>query len=111
MKSKLFAVAIFIFLFSCAEKVASPKVTVSAQKPDPVQVPPKMASANEAPAATDLAAGKMLYDNNCAKCHKLFAPTAYSKEAWEPILVRMQKKARIDDADMAQIHNYIFSNL
>jgi cytochrome c5 len=111
MKSKLFAIAIFIFLFSCAEKVASPKVTISAQKPDPVQVPPKVASANEGPMSADLAAGRMLYENNCAKCHRLFGPKEYSQENWGPILVVMQKKAHLGDADMAKITNYIYSNL
>jgi cytochrome c5 len=107
MKSKLFAAALVVLLFSC-----SPKVAVTAQKPDPVQVPPKIASPNEATVSTEkYPEGKILYEGRCAQCHKLFAPTAYSKENWAPILVRMQKKAHIEDADMAQINNYIYSHL
>lgn len=105
MKSRFLAAAAVILLFSCA-----PKVAVTAQKPDPVQVPPKMASPNEAP-MTELAVGKSLYENNCAKCHKLFEPTAYSKENWGPILIRMQKKAHLEDSDMALISKYIYSYL
>lgn len=107
MKSRIIAAAAIVLLFSC-----SPKVAVTAQKPDPVQVPPKMESPNEATASTEkYPEGKILYENNCAKCHKLFAPTDYSSQNWGPILVRMQKKAHLEDADMAQINNYIYSHL
>jgi len=59
----------------------------------------------------EIAQGKSLYENNCAKCHKLFAPTDYTYEKWKPILIRMQKKARMDDAQMVAITNYINSEL
>lgn len=107
MKLKIITAAIFaILLYSCA-----PKVNVTAMQPDPVQVPPKIASPNEAPVSEDVAAGKMLYDNKCGNCHKLFAPADFSKEDWGPILTRMQKKAGLGDVDMAKINSYIFYNL
>lgn len=108
MKSKIICAALLgIFAVACA-----PKVKVTAMQPDPVQVPPKIASLEEEkPIAEDLAAGKSLYENNCAKCHKLFKPTDFSKEEWGPIIKSMQPKARIDDAQTASIHNYILSNL
>ncbi|WP_427872593.1 c-type cytochrome [Flavobacterium sp. MMS24-S5] len=58
-----------------------------------------------------LAEGKQLYDNNCAKCHKWYEPKQFSKEEWKPILVRMQKKAKLDDIKMASITNFIDSQL
>lgn len=58
-----------------------------------------------------LAEGKDLYENNCAKCHRLFEATEYKKEDWSPILVEMQKKAHLNDAQMASISNYIYAQL
>jgi cytochrome c5 len=96
MKLRIIAVAIFgIFIYSCSPKVVAP-VTTEVIK---VELTP------------ELAAGKMLYDNNCAKCHKLYSPTKFSEQDWKPILVRMQKKARLDDAQMAGISSYIYSQL
>ena len=108
MKLKIFAAAVFIALvYACGSKVA-----VTAQQPDPVQVPPKMAAATpDYSGPQNLASGKSLYEGKCANCHKLFNPTDFSKEDWAPILARMQKKARIDDTDMALINAYILSNL
>jgi cytochrome c5 len=58
-----------------------------------------------------IAEGKDLYENNCAKCHDLFKPKDFSKEAWAPILVSMQEKARLSDLQMANISNYIYAQL
>jgi mono/diheme cytochrome c family protein len=103
MKLKFILPAVaFALLFSCSPKVAQP---VAPPPPPPVAAAPAPANLG------DIAAGKTIYENNCAKCHKLFAPTDFSAKDWEPILVRMQKKAHLDDAQMASIHTYIFSNL
>lgn len=59
----------------------------------------------------ELAEGKSLYENSCVKCHKLYEPKQFSQDEWKPILVRMQKKAKLDDVKMASITNYIHSQL
>jgi mono/diheme cytochrome c family protein len=46
---------------------------------------------------TQFAEGKMLYKNNCSKCHKLYDAKSFSKEQWTPIMLKMQKKAKISD--------------
>ncbi|MFM9987511.1 cytochrome c [Flavobacterium sp.] len=95
MKIRIIAVAILgIFLYSCSPKVIAPVTEVKK-----VELTP------------ELAAGRTLYENNCAKCHKLYSPTNFSEQDWKPILVRMQKKARLDDAQMVEISNYIYSQL
>lgn len=95
MKIRIIAVAILgIFLYSCSPKVIAPVTEVKK-----VELTP------------ELAAGRTLYENNCAKCHKLYSPTNFSEQDWKPILVRMQKKARLDDTQMVEISNYIYSQL
>lgn len=53
--------------------------------------------------------GKALYENNCGKCHKLFAANEYTAEEWKPIVDRMQAKAKINDAQTALVYAYLSS--
>ena len=95
MKIRIIAIAILgIFVYSCSPKVVAP-----------VTEAPKVLLTPE------LAAGKTLYENNCARCHKLYSPTKFSEQDWKPVLVRMQKKAKLVDVQMAGISNYIYSQL
>lgn len=99
MKSKILTLAaLALFAASCGTKKASatPAVTETAKAKE---------------LTPELAAGKSLYENSCAKCHKLYEPTKFTKEEWQPILVRMQKKAKLDDTNMASITSYIHSQL
>lgn len=109
MKLKIIGFAILsITAFSCASKAT---VTTNAPTQETKEVsltPTKSVSPMPMPTVVE---GKSLYENNCAKCHKLFEPKEFSKEDWAPILVRMQKKAHLDDAQMIGISNYISSQL
>lgn len=53
------------------------------------------------------AEGKTLYENNCAKCHKLYATTDFNATEWVPILLTMQKKAKLQDGDREKIYAYV----
>ena len=102
MKLKFIGLTVLsLVVFACASKSA---VATAPPPPPEAPAPAKVLTA-------EAAAGKDLYQNNCAKCHKLFAPSEFSKEDWGPILVRMQPKARLDDSQMANISNYIYSQL
>jgi len=109
MKSRIISAALAILLFSC-----------STQKPAVVTLTPsKPATAAETTTALAvtpeltpvLLEGKNLYENNCSGCHKLYTPKKFTQEEWKPILVRMQKKAHVDDSQIASISNYITSQL
>lgn len=58
-----------------------------------------------------IAEGKQLYENHCANCHQLYKATDFSKESWSPILISMQQKAHLNDAQMSKIKEYIFDQL
>ncbi|MEL1255342.1 cytochrome c [Flavobacterium sp. DGU38] len=105
MKSKILALtAVTLLLVSCGTKKApaapaepaAPAVTEAAK---PTELTP------------ELAEGKNLYENSCARCHKLYEPKKFTQEEWKPILISMQKKAKLDDVKMASITNYIHSQL
>ncbi|KIA94660.1 MULTISPECIES: cytochrome c [unclassified Flavobacterium] len=100
MKSRILTVAaLAVIVFSCAAKKDAPKVVETAEPVKMIELTPAVAT------------GQNLYDNNCGKCHKLFKATDFTKEDWKPILVRMQKKAHLDDAQMASVSDYITSQL
>jgi cytochrome c5 len=95
----LTVVALAVIVFSCAIKKEALKVVAIVELSKSVESVPAVAS------------GLNLYDNNCGGCHKLYKPTAFLKEDWKPILVSMQMKAHLDDAQMASISDYITSKL
>ena len=56
---------------------------------------------------SELAEGKDLYENNCAKCHKLYSPKDFTAEQWTPILIDMQKNADLSDEQRIKVYNYV----
>lgn len=95
MKLKIVAIALVgILVYSCSPKVVAPVADVKK-----VELTP------------ELAEGKSLYENSCAKCHMLFPASKHTKEDWIPVLDRMAKKAKITEEQEASIYNYITSSL
>ena len=101
MRNFLLVSAIAGLAASCSPK------TVPPTSKTPETSPIELVSAE----SENVVKGKALYENNCGKCHRLFSPAEETAENWEPILKRMQKKARLEDGDMALIHDYIIDNL
>ena len=54
-----------------------------------------------------LAEGKSLYGMNCAKCHELYDANSFTAEEWKPIVLSMQKKAKISDEQREKIYAYL----
>lgn len=105
MKSKiLILAAVTLLLVSCGTKKST---AVTTQEPPAVTTETKKAVA----LTPALEEGKNLYENSCARCHKLYEAKQFTQEDWKPILTRMQKKAKLDDTQMASISNYITSQL
>ncbi len=105
MKYKILALTILaLIIYSCASKSSVPTTEVKKTEP----------TASTTPTATvmkaDLAEGKSLYENNCAKCHRLYDAKEFSAEEWKPIVARMQKKAHLEDLQGQKIYNYITMN-
>ena len=103
MKYKIIALAaLAVIIYSCAAKSSPPTATAE------VKPAPKAEVKNIATVMTpELAEGKNLYENNCAKCHKLYDTKEFSAEDWKPIVSRMQKKAHLDDLAGEKIYNYV----
>lgn len=96
MKYRVLALAVLAtIIYSCASKSSTP--TAQAPQPSPTTMTP------------ELAEGKSLYENSCARCHKLYDPKDFNAEQWKPIVLRMAPKARLDEAQGQKIYNYLVS--
>jgi len=105
MKSKILVLAaVTVLLVSCGTQKSAGVATTEPTAP--------VTETTKAAALTpELAEGKNLYENSCARCHKLYDANKFTQEEWKPILTRMQKKAKLDDTQMASISHYITSQL
>lgn len=80
---------VFVIVCSCAPRVVTPAAEATKGL------------------TPELAEGKVLFRENCAKCHRLKDPNKYTADEWRPILMRMQKKARISDEEREKIYHYV----
>lgn len=65
-----------------------------------------MASVNNVP-LENLTKGRETFVKKCASCHHLYNPTKFSEQKWSVILKKMQKKAKISDAQTKLIYDYL----
>ncbi|OWP83828.1 hypothetical protein BWK59_08440 [Flavobacterium davisii] len=83
-------------LFSCSKKVISTSSTVQNNiETAKIELP------------LEIAEGKSLYENNCAKCHKLFPVSKHDKAGWVKTVDRMAPKAKITEAQKTLVYNYL----
>lgn len=97
MKYKVLTLAFLAtIIYSCATKTA---VATTEVKKEEVKIATVL--------TPELAEGKSLYENNCAKCHSLYNASDFNAEQWKPIVLSMQKKASLDDAQGQKIYDYL----
>ena len=81
MKYKVLTLALLaVIVYSCASKSSVP--TTEVKKTEPTVSTTVVATVLN----PELAEGKSLYENNCAKCHKLYDTKEFSAEDWKPIV-------------------------
>ena len=116
MKSKILVLTCIAVLFSCASKpiitdtivVIKQEATVS---PDVIEAQAAPVQSNMVMLNSELYESKILYENTCNKCHKLYNPSEYKKSEWPSILYSMQGKAKLNDNQIAGLLNYINSQI
>jgi cytochrome c5 len=116
MKTKIVLFTCISVLFSCASKpIITDTIVVNK---DEVAVSTEVVKVDVAPANSimvmltrELYESKILYENSCGKCHKLYAPTDYKKSEWPSILYSMQSNAELNDNQITGLLNYINSQI
>lgn len=111
MKYKIVALVILsVIIYSCAAKSTAPSVVTKTAEVKPAPAPNGNKPESALVLTPELMEGKNLFENNCAKCHRLHDPKEFSAEDWKPIVARMQKKAHLDDIAGQKIYNYVTMN-
>lgn len=116
MKTKIVLLTCISVFFSCASKpiitdtfvVNKDEATVSTEV---VKVDVAPANSKILMLTIELYESKILYENSCSKCHKLYAPTDYKKSDWPSILNSMQSNAQLNDSQITGLLNYINSQI
>ena len=54
--------------------------------------------------------GKVVYQDNCGRCHKLFSPDSRTLKQWEHILPEMYEKGKIGGEKVHLIDAYVAAN-
>ena len=98
---KVFVLSVLIvFITAACHKKAVPAATV--------ETPAGTAVAAPDPALVE--AGKLVYTTKCTKCHAAKVVENYTTEKWAGILQAMIPKAKLDDAESAQVTAYVNAN-
>lgn len=95
-------VLVTLFLVNCATKAIG--MTVADKEP----VPTKeyvMANFSE----EQLNTAKLLYENNCAECHKLKEPESRNPEKWNNVLKRMLPKTKLTYEEGRLVRAYLIA--
>ena len=59
--------------------------------------------------AAVLAAGQVLADAKCVRCHEMEAPAAYGRGDWEDILPEMLRESRVDATEARAISAWVLA--
>lgn len=94
---KIIYTATFGLLISCSQSTVEPVTTTS------TTTEKKVATSEE------LAQGKTLSEQNCAKCHKLFVPGDFNAKTWNHEVPVMAKKAKLSEAQGDLILVYVLA--
>lgn len=55
----------------------------------------------------DLTAGKKIHTGKCARCHKLYDPSAYDDRTWNIWMLKMKDKTKLNDDQFRQLNTYL----
>jgi cytochrome c5 len=88
----------------------TPKTAEVTNAPPEPATPVSATVPGTAYSAEQIESGKTVFNNNCAKCHKLYSPTAFTATQWMPILKGMIPKAKLSETDAILVKAYVFSN-
>ena len=57
-----------------------------------------------------IAAGKIIFETRCNRCHELKVVDVYTPERWTSILQTMIPRARLNEEQAKQVRSYVIAN-
>jgi nitrate/TMAO reductase-like tetraheme cytochrome c subunit len=110
MKKILLASFSVVLLWSCAKKTTPAKAeTTSTPTRSLTETTPATSAPGSRSVANEevIAAGKIVYDAKCGKCHALHATNEFTADRWVRIMDAMAIKAKLTDNDKANALAYV----
>ena len=96
-------VALIVLLAQCSPKT---KTATTVTSPAPAKTDESVVKKQ----SDDIAAGKIVFDMNCGKCHKFKMPETLTTKQWDHILPGMSRKSNLNETQSAQVHAYVYAN-
>jgi len=69
--------------------------------------PPLPPGADAILSPADAEAGRKLYINKCARCHRFYEPAKYAAGEWETWMLKMSRKAKLKPAQEELLARYL----
>lgn len=102
MKNGLIVLVALTVLVACAPKVVE---TVTTTEPSGNETNTDILS--PVTMSEDAAAGEVLYNAKCTKCHGAKIVDNYTKERWDVVLPKMIDKAKLNETDAAKVSAFV----
>src|SRR5690349_4821003 len=101
MKKKWILSLICVAMMACHKK-AVPEISSRTDFP-----PPPKSSVQSFPENSPeaIAAGKIIFETRCNRCHDLKTPEGYTAQRWTAILLTMGPRARLNDEQVKQVRS------
>jgi len=106
MKKIIVRVSVFLLVTACHKKTVPEIISRTEFPPAPkssVQSLPE-----NSPEA--IAAGKIIFETRCNRCHDLKVVDVYTPERWTVILQTMIPRARLIEEQAKQVRSYVMAN-
>jgi mono/diheme cytochrome c family protein len=102
--------ALAMIAVACHKKAAPTVATRTEQPPPPPTQPPPNVTLTPAYEATEIAAGKTIYEGKCVRCHAAKPVDSYTQQRWPGILRSMVPRSKLDSIETKQLTAYVMTN-
>jgi mono/diheme cytochrome c family protein len=106
-KKSLFALSVLTAMVVACHNKSVPVIPARTEFPPSPRstVKPLVENSPEA-----IAAGKLIFDTRCTRCHDVRVVDAYTPERWATILQTMVPRARLNEEQAKQVRSYVMAN-
>ncbi|HET9826731.1 MAG TPA: cytochrome c [Chitinophagaceae bacterium] len=107
---------VFAFMFlvfaivACSKKIATSKDVVPAKVSEAIPREPQGVTIFDLNDANLPAAGKVVYETKCTRCHAMKPIALYTEPRWDAILKIMVPKANLTEQEAGQVTAYVKAN-
>lgn len=111
MKKLIVVMCVLAIVVACHKKAVPTVADRTEQPPAPPPTPPPP-GVEMRPAFTEaeVAAGKIVYETKCTRCHAAKPVDSYTTQRWPGILKSMVPRSKLDSVETRQLTAYVMTN-